>query len=44
MILRTQVEEIHSTGKSLMPDGLEKVMTHQELADLISYIRTKDSK
>lgn len=44
VILRTQVEEIHSTGKSLMPDGLEKVMTHQNLADLIAYIRKKDSK
>jgi len=44
VILRTQIEDIHSTGMSLMPDGLEKVITHQEFADLISYLRTKDSK
>jgi len=37
-ILRGQLEEIRSTGKSLMPDGLEKELTAQDLADLISYI------
>jgi putative heme-binding domain-containing protein len=38
LLLRTQLEEIRGTGKSLMPDGLEKDLTHQDLADLISYI------
>lgn len=37
-ILRGQLEEIRSTGKSLMPDGLEKELTAQDLADLIAYI------
>lgn len=44
VILRTQIEEILSTGLSLMPDGLEKDITHQDFADLIFYIRTNDSK
>jgi len=44
VILRNQIEEIRSTGLSLMPDGLEKNITHQDFADLIFYIRTKDSK
>lgn len=39
VILRSQLEEIRSTGKSLMPDGVEKEMTHQDFADLIAYIR-----
>ncbi len=38
-ILRSQIDEILSTGKSLMPDGLEKDVTHQDFADLIAYIR-----
>tara|TARA_R110002111_G_scaffold144910_2_gene211235 strand:- start:36671 stop:41830 length:5160 start_codon:yes stop_codon:yes gene_type:complete len=37
-ILRGQLEEIRSTGKSLMPDGLEKELTAQDLADLIAYL------
>jgi putative heme-binding domain-containing protein len=38
-ILRTEIEELRSTGKSLMPDGLEKDMSHQDLADVIEYVR-----
>ncbi|QDV25494.1 PVC-type heme-binding CxxCH protein [Aureliella helgolandensis] len=44
VILRTQIEDIRSTGKSLMPDGLENDITHQDFADLIAYIRAQDSK
>ena len=39
-ILRTDIEELRSTGKSLMPDGVEKDLTHQDLADVIEYVRT----
>ncbi len=42
VILRTELEEIRSTGKSLMPEGLEKTMTHQDFADVISYVRSHD--
>ena len=38
-VLRTEIEELRSTGKSLMPDGLEKDMSHQDLADVIEYVR-----
>jgi putative heme-binding domain-containing protein len=37
-ILRSQIESIEATAKSLMPDEFEKVMSTQEVADLISYL------
>ena len=39
-ILRTDIEELRSTGKSLMPDGVEKDLTQQDIADVIEYVRT----
>lgn len=39
-ILRNDIEELRSTGKSLMPEGLEKDLSHQDLADVIEYVRT----
>ncbi len=41
VILRKQIEEIQSTGKSMMPDGLEKETTPQDFADLLSYLRSE---
>ena len=38
-ILRADVEEIRSSGQSLMPDGLEKNLTPQEVADLIRFLK-----
>jgi putative membrane-bound dehydrogenase-like protein len=38
-IPRAQIEEITSTGLSLMPEGLEKGLTPRDFADLIAYIR-----
>ncbi|MFO0843141.1 MAG: HEAT repeat domain-containing protein [Gemmataceae bacterium] len=37
-VLRTQIEAVESTGKSLMPEGLEAQITKQEMADLITYL------
>lgn len=37
-VLRTDVDELTSTGKSLMPEGLEKAITPTEMADLIAYV------
>ena len=37
-LLRSQLEELQSTGKSLMPEGLEKELTPQNLADVISFV------
>ena len=38
-ILRENIAEIRASSISLMPDDLEKSMTHQGLADVISYLR-----
>ncbi|MFL5245856.1 MAG: neutral/alkaline non-lysosomal ceramidase N-terminal domain-containing protein [Gemmataceae bacterium] len=38
VILRTEIDELHSTGKSLMPEGLEKDVSKQAMADLIAYL------
>jgi putative membrane-bound dehydrogenase-like protein len=37
-ILRVNIEELRSTGMSFMPEGLEKSINQQEMADLISYL------
>jgi putative heme-binding domain-containing protein len=37
-ILRVNIEELRSTGMSFMPEGLEKSINHQEMADLIGYL------
>lgn len=37
-ILRRNIVEISSTGQSLMPEGLEKTITPEEMADLIAYL------
>ena len=38
-ILRSEIEELKSDGVSLMPVGLEKNITKQQMADLISFIK-----
>jgi putative membrane-bound dehydrogenase-like protein len=40
VILRTDLEELVSSNKSLMPEGLEKDLKPQDLADLIAHIRS----
>ncbi len=37
-ILRVNIEELRSTGMSFMPEGLEKTINHQEMADLIAFL------
>lgn len=37
-LLRSEIDQLRSTGKSLMPEGLERELTEQNLADLIAYI------
>jgi putative membrane-bound dehydrogenase-like protein len=36
---RNQIDDLHSDGISLMPDGLEKNISPQEMADLIAFIK-----
>ncbi|MFM7163860.1 MAG: PVC-type heme-binding CxxCH protein [Planctomycetaceae bacterium] len=38
-LLRAEIEELRSTGKSLMPEGLEKELSQQDLADVIEFVR-----
>jgi putative membrane-bound dehydrogenase-like protein len=38
-ILRKNVAEIRASSVSLMPDGLEKDLTKQDVADVIAYLR-----
>jgi putative membrane-bound dehydrogenase-like protein len=39
-ILRSQIEELASSGMSLMPEGLEKEIDQQAMADLLAYLTT----
>jgi putative membrane-bound dehydrogenase-like protein len=39
-LLRGELEELSSTGKSLMPEGLEKDLKPQDMADLIAFVRS----
>jgi putative heme-binding domain-containing protein len=39
-LLRTELEEFTNTGKSLMPDGLEKEIPPAAMADLVAYLQT----
>jgi putative heme-binding domain-containing protein len=39
-IPRSDIEELTSTAKSLMPDGFEKEVSRQQLADLIGYLQS----
>jgi putative membrane-bound dehydrogenase-like protein len=39
-LLRSNLEELSSTGKSLMPEGLEKKVSKRDMADLIAYLQT----
>jgi putative heme-binding domain-containing protein len=39
-LLRSNLEELTSTGKSLMPEGFEKKLSKQDMANLIAYLQT----
>lgn len=38
-LLRSEIEELNSTGKSLMPEGLEKDLTPQDVSDLAAWLQ-----
>jgi putative heme-binding domain-containing protein len=38
VILRNDLKELAGSSLSLMPEGFEKTLTPQDLADLIAYI------
>jgi putative heme-binding domain-containing protein len=37
-ILRSEIERLQSTGKSIMPEGMETAIDVQSMADLLSYL------
>ena len=37
-VLRSNIEELRSLSQSVMPEGLEKQIGHQQMADLIAYL------
>ena len=38
-LLRDNIEEMISTGLSLMPEGLEKEITVEQMADLLAFVK-----
>lgn len=38
VILRSEVEQMQSSGKSMMPDGFEKELTLQDCADIMAFV------
>jgi putative heme-binding domain-containing protein len=41
VILRDQLDELLSNGVSLMPEGMEKDLTPQQIADVIAFIKAQ---
>jgi putative heme-binding domain-containing protein len=39
-VLRIDIDELRSTGQSLMPEGMEKEIDAQTLADVIAYLNS----
>lgn len=37
-VLRVDIDEMHNTGKSLMPEGFEKLIDKHAMADLLAYL------
>jgi putative heme-binding domain-containing protein len=42
VILRENIDELASNGKSAMPEGLEKELAPQDVADLIAFLRSPE--
>jgi len=38
-LLRSELEELVSSGKSMMPEGLEKDVSRQDMANLLAFLR-----
>ncbi len=38
-LARTDISRLETVRESLMPDGLEKAMSHQDLADLLAFLK-----
>jgi putative membrane-bound dehydrogenase-like protein len=40
VVLRDQIEEFVSTGQSLMPEGMEKDLSPEQIADILAFIKS----
>jgi len=40
VILRSNIDELISNGISLMPEGFEKELNAQEIADVIAFVKS----
>ena len=40
-VLRIQIETLKSTGVSFMPEGLEKTINEQAMADLLKFLAAR---
>jgi putative heme-binding domain-containing protein len=38
VLLRSELDELQSSGKSLMPDGVEKELSPQDVADIMTFV------
>lgn len=43
VLLRSQLEQLVGTNRSLMPEGLEKDLSHQDIADVIAFVQYSGS-
>ena len=43
-VLRVDIDELKNTGKSLMPEGFEKTIDKDAMADLLSYLQQSAAK
>jgi putative heme-binding domain-containing protein len=43
-VLRSKIEELRSTGKSLMPDGFEENLSPEDVADLLAFLAQPDAR
>jgi putative membrane-bound dehydrogenase-like protein len=41
VVLREDIDQLIASSKSLMPEGFEKQVSHQELTDLLEFLTTK---
>jgi putative heme-binding domain-containing protein len=41
-VLRIDIDQLKSTGQSLMPEGMERQIDQQAMADLLEYLKGAD--
>ncbi len=43
-VLRSDIEQLQFSGRSLMPEGFDRLMTPEELANLIAFLKDASAK